>query len=343
LTWHHACSHNPRVRQVLPLIFVVFSACCLSVVQEDATTGSASSGTSGGITGCGTTGGTSVPLPPGPCGPGTSLVGDTCVVSCAAPVTSSIDGVDSICLLPDGGFGNCADGACLAPGDPSNCGGLGLVCPAPWSCIGGSYGSYCGSLVGNAGTAFSCAAGTCPEAASECLPHYGCVSSCGPCSDNQSCSTGDSGLGFCCAGDCRAFGSDNRVGCGIRCPEGTVYGADACIPFGACGPRNSADCLFPERTGRVLWRALHRSSRSMRPRPKLWRRDRWNSLRLRRGHRRRMLRLSVLGPARLGKLRWLRRGLFHRHLHPPVRRGQLLLASLPSGRSDQRLPAELLR
>jgi len=245
LTWHQACSDNPRVRQPLPLILLVLASCCLSVAQEDATTGSASSGSSGGITGCGTTSGTSVPLPPGPCGPGTSWVGDTCVVSCAAPVTSSIDGADSICLLPDGGFGNCAAGACLARGDPSNCGGLGLVCPAPWSCIGGFYGSYCG-IEGNPGNAFSCGAGTCPEAAPQCVPRGGCVASCGPCSDNQACFLGDAGLGFCCAGDCQASGSDNRVGCGLGCPEGTFYAGYACVPFEACGPRNSAGCLFPD-------------------------------------------------------------------------------------------------
>ena len=234
MTWHQACSHNPRVRRALPLTLLAFSACCLSVVQEAATTegattstastsgsgsGGSSGGTAAGVTGCGATGGASGPLQPGPCGPGTAWVGDTCVVSCSAPVSTSLDGINNVCLLPDGGFGNCADGACLARGDPDNCGGLGLICPPPSSCMADPIGNFCASLVDDKWISFSCGAGTCPETAPDCVPQGGCVSSCGPCSDNQSCLAGDATLGFCCGGACETFGSDpdNCLGCGLGC------------------------------------------------------------------------------------------------------------------------------
>ncbi len=194
--------------------------------------------------GCGTTSGASAPLLPGPCGPGTSWIGDTCVVSCAAPVSTAFVGINNSCLLPDGGLGNCADGACLAPADPTNCGGLGLICPLPWGCYSNPPWNVCGSQVHDKWTPFSCGAGTCPEAAPDCVPDLGCVSSCGPCSDNQSCVAGDAGLGFCCAGACQAFGSDpdNCTGCGLGCEAGTTCVGGACFPIGMCRRYESANC-----------------------------------------------------------------------------------------------------
>jgi len=224
--------------------------------------GEASGGSSGGTQG--TSGGTGTPLPTGPCGPGTYWAGDVCVVSCSDPVLLSIGGLSTAdglhCLLSDGGLGYCADATCLVPGDPNNCGGLGVSCPAPWSCTAASNRSFC---TDGQGGEFQCDRATCPATAPVCFG-VGCAAPCSPSSDNQACGDNLGGLGFCCAGVCHLGDGvvddagnldpdpENCGGCGLHCGPGTTclslngLPGEGCVSVGTCYPNESSNCFLPD-------------------------------------------------------------------------------------------------
>lgn len=213
----------------------------IGVTGVESTSGGPSSG--GLTSGSSSTSGGMIVLPPGPCGPGTVWVGDTCVTqNCAYPSARELP-----CALSDGGVGVCYGPACLSPGDPNNCGGLGVVCPTQDFCRTlHLFGfEYCASFpdAGLGGT--SCQQASCPSELEQCVDNLGCVlAMCGGASDNLACIANDGGVGFCCGGSCHSSDPDpeNCGGCAISCGASAACSGLTCVPTGDCSDGLQLPC-----------------------------------------------------------------------------------------------------
>ncbi len=205
------------MRAWLAVVAVSCGACRSVSVTGHAAAGSTGSSASRGGSSSGgalTTGGSTTGarvLLPGPCGPGTSWLGDACItVSCSTPVSGTST---AYCELPDGGLGACLAGDCVDP-----------------------------RMVGNCGQG-------CPDPAQTCVGNGVCaVSSCSPADHDMVCALDGGNIGFCCGGSCVA-GPQNCGGCGNVCPLGTACADTVCVPVQTCGAPGWApygSCALPD-------------------------------------------------------------------------------------------------
>ncbi len=223
---------------------------------------SASTGCSGGGADTATTGGSTTSASSAssggaggsnPCGPGTTLCGDTCTVTdfdpanCGACGTACKDG--EVCskgscgVTCSGGATKCGDKCADTQGDTANCGGCGMACKAGEVCAKGMC-------------ALDCVGGT-TKCGDKCVDTAADTSNCGGCGmvckagelcASGACSLTCLGNTSICSGVCVDTSNDpaNCGACAMACPAGEVCSAGACAAL--CGGGSlecSGKCIDP--------------------------------------------------------------------------------------------------
>jgi hypothetical protein len=126
---------------------------------------------------------------------------------------------------PCGTNGVCCKGTCL-PNDANNCGGCGVACAPPGTCVVGSGGfANCAIVVSD------CSHVPRPVGVNGILGN-----------DEVWCSLGGGKYGICCGPSCKSIDtsqdSNNCGGCGRACPSGTACMSSLCTnggQIGGCG------------------------------------------------------------------------------------------------------------